>query len=165
MSFSRIVLFFAALAAASFMSPDESSARPRGGTHLYVLMGLGDNSPGLAEFAARMEQHGIPTTVLSHAGWQGAAADAIEQYKAGRLRSIEIVGHSLGGDAAMDMAAELGSANVPVQLVVTLDPVSSPSFSSNVRRAVNLIPRSGEDHFTMIAARERDIAGYVLSAR
>src|SRR5664279_181534 len=63
-----------------------------GGTHLYVLLGLGNNSPGLSEFGNRMEQRGIPTTVLNHGEWPVAAREAIEQYKAGRLRSIEIVG-------------------------------------------------------------------------
>jgi pimeloyl-ACP methyl ester carboxylesterase len=50
------------------------------------------------------------------------AQQAIEQYKSGRLRTIMIVGHSLGGSAASWMAAELGQAGVPVQLVVMLRP-------------------------------------------
>ena len=144
-------------------APANSAAR--GGTHLYVLLGLGNNSPGLSEFGSRMEQRGIPTTVLNHGDWPTVAQEAIEQYQTGRLRSIEIVGHSLGGDAAVEMAAELGKAGVPVQLVVTLDPTGSPAVTSNVRHAVNFVPRAGEDHFSMIAARQQDIAGYVLGRR
>lgn len=165
--------YFAVVICACFALSSDSYARQRahanpaarGGTHLYVLLGLGNNSPGLTEFGSRMEQRGIPTTVQNHADWPALAQDAIEQYKAGRLRSIEIVGHSLGGDAAVEMAEELGKAGVPVQLVVTLDPTGSSAVSANVRRAVNFVPRYGEDHFTMIAARERDIAGYVLGGR
>lgn len=142
-----------------------ANSTERGRAHLYVLLGLGNNSPGLSEFGSRMKQRGIPTTVLNHGEWPAVTQEAIAQYKSGRLRSIEIVGHSLGGDAAVEMAAELGKAGVPVQLVVTLDPTGSSAVSSNVRRSVNFVPRSGEDHLSMIAARERDITSYVLGGR
>ena len=152
-----------------FIGSSDSYGRPRvhaaGGTHLYVLLGLGNNSPGLSEFGSRMQQRGIPTTIANHGEMPALAQEAIAQYKAGRLRAIEIVGHSLGGDAAVAMAAELGNAGVPVQLVVTLDPNGSSAVSPNVRRAVNFVPRAGEDHSTMIVARERDIGRYVLGGR
>ena len=92
------------------------------------------------------------------------AQEAIQQYRDGRLRSIMIVGHSLGGGAAVEMAAELGQAGVPVQLVVTLDPVGASQVSSNVRRSVNFHPTGGEDHFSVIAAHERDLSNYVLGS-
>ena len=146
-------------------SPAPAGSTTRGGTHLYVLLGLGNNSPGLAEFGSKMERRGIPTTVRNYGDWPSLAQEAVAQYKSGRLRSIEIVGHSLGGNAARDMAAELGKAGVPVQLVVTLDPTGSSAVSPNVRHSVNFVPRSGEDHLSMIAARERDITSYVLGGR
>ena len=145
-----------------------SGARPgsqsRGDSHLYVLLGLGNNSPGLSEFGSRMAKRGIPTTVRNYGDWPALAQEAIQQYKDGRLRSIMIVGHSLGGGAAVEMAAELGQAGVPVQLVVTLDPVGGPQVSSNVRRSVNFRPTGGEDHFSVIAAHERDLNNYVLGS-
>ena len=129
-----------------------TGSQSRGGSHLYVLLGLGNNSPGLSEFGSRMAQRGIPTTVRNYGDWPALAQEAIQQYKDGRLRSIMIVGHSLGGGAAVEMAAELGQAGVPVQLVVTLDPVGGSQVSSNVRRSVNFRPTGGEDHFSVIAA-------------
>jgi thioesterase domain-containing protein len=66
-----------------------------------------------------------------------------------------IVGHSLGGGAAVEMAADLGQAGVPVQLVVTLNPVGGSQVFSNVRRSVNFRPTGGENHFSVIAAHER----------
>jgi pimeloyl-ACP methyl ester carboxylesterase len=142
-----------------------TGSQSRGGSHLYVLLGLGNDSPGLSEFGSRMARHGIPTTVRNHDDWPALAQEAIQQYKAGRLRSIMIVGHSLGGGAAAEMAAELGQAGVPVQLVVTLDPVGGSQVSSNVRRSVNFLPTGGEDHFSVIAAHERDLSNYVLGSR
>jgi pimeloyl-ACP methyl ester carboxylesterase len=142
-----------------------TGSQSRGGLHLYVLLGLGNNSPGLSEFGSRMAQRGIPTTVRNYGDWPALAQEAIQQYKDGRLRSIMIVGHSLGGGAAVEMAAELGQAGVPVQLVVTLDPVGGSQVSSNVRRSVNFRPTGGEDHFSVIAAHERDLSNYVLGSR
>jgi pimeloyl-ACP methyl ester carboxylesterase len=150
--------------------PDHSYGRSRahtgsqsqGRSHLYVLLGLGNNSPGLSEFGSRIGRRGIPTTIRNYGDWPALAQEAIQQYNSGRLRSIMIVGHSLGGGAAVDMAAQLGRAGVPVQLVVTLDPVGGSQVSSNVRRSVNFLPAGGEDHFSVIAAHERDMTSYVL---
>ena len=172
MSSWRVVTSGLALVVCAFLVwPDHgygrSRAHPgspsRGGSHLYVLLGLNNNSPGLSEFGSRIGRRGIPTTVRNYGDWPALAQEAIQQYQSGRLRSIMIVGHSLGGSAAVDMAAELGRAGVPVQLVVTLDPVGGSSqVSPNVRRSVNFRPTGGEDHFSVIAAHERDISNYVL---
>jgi pimeloyl-ACP methyl ester carboxylesterase len=140
-------------------------SKPQGGAHLYVLLGLWNMSPGLSEFGEKIGHRGIPTTVSNYGDWPTLAQEAIAQYKSGRLRSIFIVGHSLGGGAATAMAAELGRAGVPVQLVATLDPVGGSEVSSNVRRSVNILPGDGEDHFSVIAAHDRDLSSYVLGAK
>ena len=147
--------------------PDHSYgvSKSRGGSHLYVLLGLGNNSPGLSDFGSRIGRRGIPTSVHNHGEVHTVAQQAIEQYKSGRLRTIMIVGHSLGGSAASWMAAELGQAGVPVQLVVMLDPVGGTEVSSNVRRSVNIRPGKGEDHYSVIAARDREVTSYVLGGR
>lgn len=122
-------------------------------------------SPGLSDFGSKIGRRGIPTTVSNYSEWPALAQDAIAQYKRGRLRTILIVGHSLGGSAAMAMAAELGRAGVPVQLVATLDATGEPEASSNVRRSVNIRPKNGEDHFSVITAHERDLGRYVLGGK
>jgi len=139
-----------------------AGSRARGGTHLYVMLGFGDMSPGLSEFGTKARARGIPTTVGSYADWAGFAKEAIRQYKSGQLRSIMIVGHSLGGGAARAMAAELGRAGVPVKLLVTLDPVGEQRVSSNVRRSVNILPKGNETHFSVIAAHARELSRNVL---
>jgi len=162
----RIVVM---VACACLAWPSHSFGRSRThvsrAAHLYVLLGFANMSPGLGEFSAKIRQRGIPTTIASYAQWQALAQEAIQQYKSGRLRSIMIVGHSLGAGAGTNMAAALGRAGVPVRLLVTLDAVGAPKASSNVRRLVNIRPKKGEDHFSVIAARERDLIGYVLRNR
>ena len=174
MSSRRIVATGLALVVCGFLAwPDHSYGRSRahngspsqGGSHLYVLLGLGNNSPGLSEFGSRIGRRGIPTTIRNYGDWPALAQEAIQQYQSGRLRSIMIVGHSLGGSAAAAMAAELGRAGIPVQLVVMLDPVGGSQVPSNVRRSVNFLPQGGEDHFSVIAAHQRDMSNYVLGSR
>jgi pimeloyl-ACP methyl ester carboxylesterase len=140
----------------------DPGSKRHGGTHLYVLLGFGDMSPGLSEFGAKARSHGIPTTVDSYAAWSTLAKEAIGQYKRGQLRSIMIVGHSLGGGAARAMAAELGRAGIPVKLLVTLDPVGEQRVTSNVRRSVNILPKGNETHFSVIRAHSRELSRYVL---
>ncbi len=164
---------FAVIVCACFAWPSDShgrsrlhnDARPGSGGHLYVLLGWLNMSPGLSEFGERIGHRGIPTTVSNFGDWPALAQEAIEQYKSGRLRSIYIVGHSLGGGAAKSMAAELGRAGVPVQLVVTLDPVGESEQPANVRRSVNIVPGAGEDHFSVIGAHDRDLSNYVLGEK
>jgi pimeloyl-ACP methyl ester carboxylesterase len=167
MSSWRVVTRGLVLVVCAFLAwPDHGYGRTRahtaspsrGGSHLYVLLGLGNNSPGLSEFGSSIAQRGIPTTIRNYGEWPALA----QQYQSGRLRSIMIVGHSLGGSAAVDMAAELGRAGIPVQLVVMLDPVGGSQVPPNVRRSVNFLPRGGEDHFSVIAAHQRDMSSYVL---
>src|SRR5260370_27425318 len=171
MSSWRVVTRGLVLAVCAFLAwPDHGYGRSRahtgspsqGGSHLYVLVGLGNNSPGLSEFGSSIAQRGIPTTIRNYGEWPALAQEAIQQYQNGRLRSIMIVGHSLGGSAAVDMAAELGPAGIPVHLVVTLDPLAASQVPSNVRHSVNFLPRGGEDHFSVIAAHQRDMSNYVL---
>jgi pimeloyl-ACP methyl ester carboxylesterase len=133
-----------------------------GGAHLYVMLGFAGLSPGLTDFGDRIGHRGIPTTVGSYGEWSAFAEEAIQGYKSGRISSIMIVGHSLGGAAARAMAAELGKAHVPVKLLVTLDPVGVQGVSKNVRRSVNILPGVGEDHFSMIEAHAGELNGYVL---
>jgi pimeloyl-ACP methyl ester carboxylesterase len=133
-----------------------------GGAHLYVMLGFAGLSPGLTDFGDRIGHRGIPTTVGSYGEWSAFAEQAIQGYKSGRISSIMIVGHSLGGGAARAMAAELGKAHVPVNLLVTLDPVGEQDVSKNVRRSVNILPGAGEDHFSMIEAHSGELNSYVL---
>jgi pimeloyl-ACP methyl ester carboxylesterase len=162
------------------------AAAAQSNAHVYVLTGLLNMSPGLEALAEKVRRNGVPATVSNHSLWGSLASDAITQYKSGKLRSIVIVGHSMGGGAAVDMAAELGQAGVPVDLVIALDPTGTTDVPPNVRRAVDYYVAGGvgspltrarrargavqnvadrtTGHFSIIAAHERQLLGAVLSA-
>jgi hypothetical protein len=180
--------WLASLVAALWMAAVAPTAAATSSAHVYLLRGLLNMSPGFDTLAASIRNRGIPATLDSYGSWSALAQDAMAQYKRGRLRSIVIIGHSAGGGAALDMAAALGRAGIPVNLVIAIDPTGTTAVPGNVRRTVNLYvagglgspvggaaktrgaiqnladrdPRIG--HFSIIGAHERQIIGYVLSA-
>jgi len=114
-----------------------ASAVAAGATKVYLLRGIFNVSVGLDDLALRLNRMGIATTVAGH-GESGSVADeAIRDYKSGKVRTVILIGHSLGGGAVLAMADELNRAGVPVALMITLDSGSSGPVAPNVRRAVN----------------------------
>lgn len=138
--------------------------KPYDGEHLYVMLGLANLSPGLTDFGEAMAKRGLGTTVGSYTDWESFAQDAIDRYKSGQTRAIMIIGHSLGGGAAKAMAMKLGEADVPVKLLITLDPVGDLAVPANVQRAIDIVPGEGENHFSMINAHADQLRDYVLGA-
>jgi len=74
--------------------------------------------------------------------WRGLADQAISDYRRDP-EPITIIGHSLGGDAAVKFAERLDAAGIPVSLLVTYDPTHfADSLPPNVERYVNLYQSS-----------------------
>jgi hypothetical protein len=137
---SAIGVLAAAAMLAFGVSP--SRAEPSRTAHVYLLRGLMNIfSLGMDTLGAELSRHGIATTVDNHADWQSLADGAAARYKAGTEGPIILIGHSLGADAVMEMAAYLGRRGVPVALVVPFDGTQSFAASSNVARVVNLTQR------------------------
>lgn len=114
-----------------------SVAAPR--AHVYLLRGLLNIfSLGMDTLADQLNRRGVYATVDNHSDWQSLADSAAENYKAGKEGPIILIGHSLGADAVMEMAAYLGRRGVPVALVVPFDGTSAYAASANVARVLNL---------------------------
>jgi thioesterase domain-containing protein len=120
-----------------------AQARSGSSAHVYLLRGIFNVSVGLDALAAKLGQVGIAATVYGHDEEGTVATEALQQFQAGRARPIILIGHSLGGGAALRIAARLGASGVPVALLVLLDPVSGATVPSNVGRAVNLYVSGG----------------------
>src|ERR1700730_3978457 len=118
-----------------------ASSAHQSSAHVYLLRGIFNVSVGLDALADKLRRIGIAATVYGHEEEGTVAADALQQYQAGR--PIILVGHSLGAGAAVSVARRLGNSGIPVALVVLLDPVSSAAVPSNVGRAVNFYVSGG----------------------
>lgn len=112
--------------------------------HVYLIRGfMNVFSLGMDDIAAKLSQQGIYATVHNHMAWAELAQEAAADYKSGRVRTIILVGHSLGASAVTKMAARLGELGVPVALAIGLDPVYETAASGRVARYLNYYVSSG----------------------
>jgi pimeloyl-ACP methyl ester carboxylesterase len=111
--------------------------------HVYLLRGLMNIfSLGMDTLGEELNKRGVYATVHNHTEWQQLADQAATDYRAGKEGPIILIGHSLGANAVMEMAAYLGKKGVPVALVVPFDAAGSYFAASNVARVVNLTQRN-----------------------
>ena len=97
---------------------------------------------GMDELAQRINRSGIAATTNSHMSWRSVADQAISDYRRDP-KPIAVVGHSIGGDSAVQFAEALEAAHVPVSLLVTYDPTRAAGrVPANVERYVNLFQSS-----------------------
>jgi len=108
-------------------------------THVYLLRGvLNIFSLGLDTIGARLQAQGIPVTVANFVSWSSLADEAASAYKAGRLKTIVLVGHSSGATALPDMIAKLNRLGVPVKLAIGLDSVFKTKLTTGAERYINI---------------------------
>jgi hypothetical protein len=97
---------------------------------------------GMDELAARINRSGVAASTNSHMSWHSVADQAISDYRRDP-KPIAVVGHSIGGDSAIQFAQALGAARVPVSLLITYDPNrGAGSVPANVHRYINLYQSS-----------------------
>src|SRR3984885_11725128 len=120
---------------------EKTAAEPRGRAYLFRgLIGLIDW--GMDELAARITRSGVAVNIGSHLMWSSVAGQAISDYRRDP-KPITVIGHSIGGDAAVEFAETLAAAHVPVALLITYDPTrAAHSVPANVQRYINLYQSS-----------------------
>jgi LysM domain len=122
-------------------APDRAALNPRG--HAYLFRGLiGAIDWGMDQLAARINRSGVTATIDGYQTWRSAADQAIADYRR-EPAPITVIGHSIGGDSAVQFAERLGAAHVPVSLMITYDPTRmAGKVPGNVERYINLYQSS-----------------------
>lgn len=106
--------------------------------HAYLFRGLGGVfSMGLDDLASKLEARGVETTVTGHGSWSSLVDQASAESRRNRGAPIIIIGHSLGADAAIQMAERLTALGTPPRLVVTFDPVGVNTVGPARGRFIN----------------------------
>jgi thioesterase domain-containing protein len=104
---------------------------------VFLLRGrYGVFSTGLDRIRAKLASAGVPAEI-SHWGNIQRACNAI---MADRHGPSVLIGHSLGANASVTIACRLKAAGIPLDLLVTFDPVGTVPLHpvpSNVRQALN----------------------------
>jgi hypothetical protein len=115
---------------------------PRGRAYLFRGVAGLIYSRGIDKLAARIRRDGIPASVDTYLLWRPTADQAIRDYRRDP-QPITLIGHSMGGDAALDFAEYLNAAHIPVSLLVTYDPSRiADDVPPNVARYINIYQSS-----------------------
>lgn len=120
-----------------------STGRRRGS--VYLVRGWQDLwSGGIDQLAAELRCEGVRSEVYRASQWRPLAETIAARYGASTpLEPLVLVGFSYGSDDALQIARTLGSRQVAVDLVVTIDPVTPPPVPANVRACYNLFQTNG----------------------
>lgn len=112
--------------------------------NVYLLRGwIGIFSTGIDDIANKLDAAGVRARVYQQVQWRSLADTIAERYKDGTREPIVLIGHSYGADGVVAVARRLDSARVPVDLLITLDPVVPDAVTGNVRTCVNLYQSNG----------------------
>jgi hypothetical protein len=140
-------LIAAVLIAACLLGTGQTALAQASGAEIhgraYLFRGLiGLIDWGMDELAARITRSGVSANIGSHLMWSSVASQAISDYRRDP-KPITVIGHSIGGDAAVEFAETLEAAHVPVALLITYDPTrAAHSIPANVQRYINLYQSS-----------------------
>jgi pimeloyl-ACP methyl ester carboxylesterase len=127
-----------AVAAAVPDAPPAAAVLPQ--ARVYLFRGaLGPIfSRGMDRLTDRLQKAGIRADVYEFTICRLIADQAILDYRDSSA-PIVLIGHSMGGLCALTFAGILKSENIPVSLVVTIDPAhASPKVPLNVERYINI---------------------------
>ena len=125
-------------------APSRTKAAAASQVQVDLLRGLADIfSRGMDTLAAKLNQQGYSAQVYSTNGWQSVAHRIADKYSRGHRDIIVIIGHSLGGNAAFDIANQLDRQNIPIELVVTFDATRPQPVPKNVLHLVNFYQENG----------------------
>jgi hypothetical protein len=143
-------LIFLLLAGCQYLTPGKlssvqtTSLHPRAG-NVYLIRGwIGVFSAGIDSIGDKLTDNGVRAVVYQDDQWRSLAHRIAKEYQGqNSAEPLVLVGHSYGADDVVRVARQLDNAHVPVDLLVTLDPVTPPQVPPNVRHCVNLYQSNG----------------------
>ncbi|MFK5977278.1 MAG: hypothetical protein QM488_00130 [Rhizobiaceae bacterium] len=102
---------------------------------IHLFRGLANVfSDGINVIGERMQRNGMDAKVYNHSHWRSVTDDIIARSKrlGGVSYPIVIMGHSLGGNASVQMAKYLGDRGIKVAKVIAFDPTITTYVGANI---------------------------------
>jgi len=116
----------------------------RADTHIYMMRGLfGVFSQGIDALAAELNQTGYQAEVYDWSAWEQVASTIAQRYQGGHRGPVVIIGHSLGANAVINVATNLLTQEIPVELGVTFDATDPGQVPDNVAMFINFWAKDG----------------------
>ena len=113
-------------------------------TQVYLLRGwFGVFSAGMDSMAEQLRGRGIRAEAIAHVAWKSTVSRIVKERATGKAGRLALVGHSQGANNAIEMARELETHKIPVDLLITLAPFLQDPVPRNVVRALNYYQSPG----------------------
>ena len=125
--------------------PPTLRAEPSLRGRAYLVRGLlgAIFSRGMNGLADQLSQDGVAADTYDFPSCDSVAEAAAKDYHTAPA-PIVLIGHSMGGRCALLVADKLRNDQIPVSLLVTVDPVhGSPGVPPNVERFINIFVSNG----------------------
>ena len=108
--------------------------------HVYLIRGfIGLFSYGIDRMTEKVAATGVAANVFQEDQTDVLGKTIVDKYKAtnGKHEPIVLIGHSLGADDAIKISKMLEAENIPVDLLITVDPTKPPAVPGNVKVCYN----------------------------
>jgi hypothetical protein len=121
----------------------DSTAARKG--RVYLVRGWnGLWSEGVDALAGEIRSGGVDAAVYQQGQAEALGGAILARYReAPRPEPLVLIGFSFGADESIRIARKLDAAGLPVDLLVTLDPVTPPQVPPNVRQCRNYYQSNG----------------------
>jgi pimeloyl-ACP methyl ester carboxylesterase len=114
----------------------DQSPAPR----VYLIRGYLDwYSTGMDQLSTELKSAGVDAAAFREEQW-GNLSDALIQHD---RHPLVLIGFSYGADDAILIARRLNDRHLPVDLLITIDPVTPATVPPNVARCVNFYQPNG----------------------
>lgn len=109
---------------------------------IYLVRGFQDwYSTGIDTLADQLRAHGFDAQAFGDSEWHDLA-DALAS-SANSHTPIILIGFSYGADDVISISRELTDQHIPVDLLITIDPVTPAAVPANVQHCVNFYESNG----------------------
>lgn len=136
--FVCVLLGALVLLCAPFQTAFAQGSRSQVVGKVYLMRGLANIfSLGMDTLAEKLQQRGIDAQVYEYGQWPQLASEAVSWSKSRGRAPVVIIGHSLGADAAVEMAERMTSLGIAPRLVITFDPVGVTQVGASGGKFVN----------------------------
>lgn len=113
--------------------------------NVYLLRGWQDlYSQGIDQLADSLRREGVEAQVFRAGQWRELGETISHRYAgAGRREPLVLIGFSYGADDVVQIADQLKGADLTIDLLITIDPVTPAPVPENVRVGYNFFQSNG----------------------
>ncbi|MEN5248131.1 lipase [Brucella pseudintermedia] len=139
---TRRRLIFAGAALALYAGAARAAPKKPSGTapqaDVYLLRGFGDIfSTGIDEIGRQLQANGVDAHVEGHQAWRFVLNRILADQRENPRAPVVLIGHSLGANAIIDIAAALEKKGVSVAYMATFAATAPAPLPGNIKRVVN----------------------------